>query len=243
MAESWGQLQNQELAEKIISPLTQLTQYSNFHLSRGKTEFVGPTVAGEIRELCGVRLTHLNMLELPDMIDSCLPAEFAKNGYHTVALHAAIGSIYWRHSWYPKIGFMETRFKEDGRWKSECKSFPGSCDAELAKVDIPELLSSQNPVFIYWLTLNSHQPYRQEDIRDTYFDCAEFSLIPGSEACRMLQLHAQFFSDLADALSNKKIQPVEVLVVGDHPPPLINTREAEKLIKPNEVPWLHFVLD
>lgn len=243
VAESWGEFYNYALTDKILEPLTQLSRLSHTGLTKGTTEFVGPTVAAEMRELCGVKLKHLNMLELPDDVNGCLPQKFQDHGFHTVALHAALGSIYWRRDWYPKVGFMETRFKEDGRWQSECKSFPGSCDAELAQVDIQELLKGKKPAFIYWLTLNSHQPYRSEDIRGEYFNCPEFGLANDGEACRMAQLHAQFFSDLADALSGDDIQPVEVLIVGDHPPPLINMNEADKLINFSGVPWLYLALD
>lgn len=244
MAESWGVFRDPALAEVITRPIRLLAEENRSVLEEGTLHFIGATVAAEVRELCGVSLLHLNMRELRDDVPLCLPQLFRMNGYRTISLHAALGSIYGRRSWYPKIGFDETRFKEQGRWSSECKSFPGACDSELARADLKELLAqSDEKIFIYWLTLNSHQPYRGEDIRQQWVSCPQYDIALDSEACRMVQLHAQFFADLATALRQAGPPSIELMIVGDHRPPLLNTKDASALVTLDSVPWLHLTLN
>lgn len=243
VAESWGVFQDPDLADAVIRPLSNVLANHGVNIEQGVLGFLGSTVAAEFRELCRVSLIHLNTRELRHDMPDCLPALYKMNGYKTVAVHAAIGSTYYRRSWYPKVGFDEMRFKEDGRWTSKCRSFPGSCDSEIVAKDIRQLLGEQGEShFIYWLTLNSHQPYRSDDIRKLWVDCTHYGIKSESEGCRMVQLHAQFFNDLAVVLASFHDRSVEVLIVGDHVPPLVNAGEARELVKEAVVPWLHFVL-
>src|SRR5690606_17434191 len=111
----------------------------------------------------------------------------------TLAIHGASGVMYDRVHWYPRVGFDETVFFESRRWQRRCYSFPGACDDELIG-EIGRFLEGKEKAFVYWLTLNSHAIYDERDIRIWGFDCAGHGIPEGSQTCRNLSLHYQFFT-------------------------------------------------
>ena len=58
------------------------------------------------------------------------------------------------------------------------------------------------------------------------------------DACHNAQLQTQFFDDLAQLVEQPEMQGVEVMVVGDHQPPVWG--EEINHIKPLTVAYLHF---
>ena len=58
--------------------------------------------------------------------------------------------------------------------------------------------------------------------------------------CRNFSLQAQFFDGLAELLKQPEMSGTEVLVVGDHSPPVVNLGETFKYMKQGEVAWVHF---
>ena len=96
---------------------------------------------------------------------------------------------------------------------------------------------SQN-LFFYWMTLTSHQPYDKQDIFNKRFECEKFELSENDDLCRNTRLHTQFFDDLAKLIQKPQMQGVEVIVVGDHQPPIFGY--DIKHIHSLSVSYLHF---
>ncbi len=239
VAESWGSFQDEDVQRAIVAPVLARKAHMEW-LERGDMNFQGATVAAEFRELCGSRPNHFNLKVVEEGFDTCLPRKLSANGYATAAVHGAAGLMYDRVYWYPRAGFDELHFRETDAWKSRCYSFPGVCDREIGKRYIRTAFAGPEKRFIYWLTLNSHAIYDRRDLHGSFFDCAKHDVPIDSDVCRMAELHAQFFHDLADILADESMQGVEVLVVGDHAPPLMEVRDFERYVKPGTVSWLHF---
>lgn len=239
IAESLGVPKNKSVLQEIIAPLINHTELRNFKIN--SQTYVAPTVHAELRELCKVQAQNLNLKKLENGFEQCLPHKFKKLGYETTAMHGALGLMYDRKYWYPRAGFDNVIFQETKLWKTRCYSFPGVCDEELI-LEIPKQFSRTKPQFFYWLTLNSHAIYDSRDIKIDQFDCMKFNIKPNLESCRNLKLQAQFFFHLAKVLKQPQMRGVDVIVVGDHTPAILNQSEKEEIFDGNNVLILNFTV-
>lgn len=235
VAESWGQSIDPRVRDKLLEPLTVL---SGRRLEQGEVKPTGMTLAGELRELCHLVPTHYNLKPVEKGFERCLPNQLRTAGYETLSLHAATGMMYDRIYWYPRVGFDRSVFFESRFWPRRCYSFPGGCDADMFD-ELHSFFQEPGKRFLYWLTLNSHAPYDVRDIRNDRFDCAEFEIESSSEVCRNLKLQAQFFEGLASALDQEMMRDVQVIVVGDHEPVIMNVAEKNKYFVSGRVPWVY----
>lgn len=234
VSESWG-VTDGKLQEAILAPILDLRK--NFtDWKQGSIDFRGITVQAEMRELCQLYPLHFNFEEHAGELKQCLPNLLKMKGYKTYAFHGAAGLMYDRVKWYPDIGFENMTFFESHVWPRRCYSFPGACDSDMVGY-IKRSLEERGKVFSYWLTLNSHYMYDKRDILSSYLDCERFDLKAGSQSCRNLKLHAQFFNDLAALLKSSVMKDVRVVVVGDHEPPITNLEEKERYFTEGKVPW------
>ena len=241
VAESWGELRNTEAQKTVLSGLTeQQEKFESIHYGAFQTS--GATVAGELRELCALGLENdgfaLKQLGKSQFV-SCLPSQLAQKGYQTYALHGTSGLLYDRTDWYKKAGFQHTLFGENFLNLRRCTAFKGVCDSELMNVVGQSFQQNvQKKIFFYWMTLTSHQPYSEKDIKNHRFDCKKYNMKETGDACHNAQLQAQFFDDLAQLIQKPEMQGVEVMVVGDHQPPVWG--DEIQYIRPLMVSYLHF---
>ena len=242
VAESWGELRNPQAQREVLNKI--YAQQENFDfIHTGTMRTVGATVAGELRELCGLKLVAnsgfaLGQLEY-EQYAGCLPNLFKANNYQTIALHGTSGLLYDRVEWYPKAGFQHTLFGEHFMQLRRCAAFKGVCDSVLMD-EVSRIFSKyqQDKLFFYWMTLTSHQPYAKQDIHNQRFDCQKFAINPKSDVCHNAQLQTQFFDDLAQMIKKPEMQGVEIVVVGDHQPPMWGEDDISQII-PWKVSWLH----
>lgn len=234
IAESWGVPKNPAIQKQLLHPILLAPVFVR---SQGYVRASGMTLAGELRELCGARPTTYNLKNLTQGFEKCLPNQLSNAGYITLSLHGAGGAMYDRMHWYPRAGFQSSSFFEHRATLNRCYSFPGSCDLDLL-ADVSTFFAKPGKRFLYWLTLNSHAPYDARDIRKNSFNCSDFRVPNDSESCRNLKLQAQFFDGLAKLISDKKLRDVEVIIVGDHAPVLLQQGEKNRIFEPNKVPWL-----
>ena len=241
VAESWGELRNAEAQKAVLSSIDVQQEKFEF-ISHGTFKTSGATVAGELRELCGLELQNegfaLKKLN-KKQFEGCLPYQLAQKGYATFALHGTSGLLYDRTDWYKKAGFQQTWFGENFMGLQRCTAFKGVCDSELMHVVGQTFKTNfKHKVFFYWMTLTSHQPYSEKDIHNHRFDCKKYNMKATGDACHNAQLQTQFFDDLAKLIQKPEMQGVEVMVVGDHQPPMWGN-EIEH-IRPLTVAYLHF---
>ncbi len=241
IAESWGLSKDPAVIKQQISALATSANVRQLRLSA--INAVGTTAAGELRELCGRIPTRLNFRQMSaQAVGECLPAKLAKQGYKTVALHAAFGVMYRRQSWYPVVGFDDLVFRETLPFTgTQCYSFPGYCDRDLLGTVRSKL--NQDKVFLYWLTLNSHIPYDRRDVAN-YREalCRKaFGDVYSDQLCGYQNLHVQFFENLAKLAEEESFKGVEVVVVGDHAPIFYNSASRARF-EQEQVPVLHFTV-
>lgn len=241
VAESWGVLNNTQAQNDILKKIYTLKPNFKF-IHNGIFETSGATVAGELRELCNLRISNngfaLSKTE-QQKFENCLPNQLASKGFKTYALHGTSGLLYDRTNWYKKAGFQQTWFGENFIGLRRCTAFKGVCDSELmTKVGQTFKQNDNHKIFFYWITLTSHQPYSEKDIINQRFDCKKYQMKENGDACNNSKLHTQFFDDLANLIQKPEMKGVEVMVVGDHQPPMWGS-EIEH-VKPLTVSYLHF---
>lgn len=233
VAESWGLPRDERIQEAILAPLQQLKLE---RMQYGQIAPRGTTVAGELRELCHLYPEHYNLAQVAQGFESCLPNILRDKGFTTVSLHGATRLMYDRHHWYPRAGFDQSVFFEDRIWPRRCYSFPGACDLDIF-TEVKRYFNGEGRRFLYWLTLNTHGPYDLRDLEHDVFDCKAYGLRAQSESCRNFKLQAQFFSGLAKLLQMESMKGVEFVVVGDHPPMLLDAGEKDKVFQ-GDVPFI-----
>jgi len=234
LVESWGVPLNHDIENALLAPLREIPATA---FETGHTNFDGFTIDGELRELCRLKALHFNLREVKKGFENCLPKRLKAAGYKTAAMHGATSMMYDRRHWYPRAGFDEMTFFEDKVWPRRCYSFPGACDLDM----LPELenfFSQPGKRFMYWLTLNTHAPYDVRDLRADRFDCVAYGIGEDTESCRLLKLQADFFAGVAQQLRSDAMKGVDVIIVGDHAPKLMNIEEKRENFAIDSVPWV-----
>ena len=66
------------------------------------------------------------------------------------------------------------------------------------------------------------------------------SQLSKGDICNNMRLETQFFDDLAELIQQPEMKGVEVVVVGDHMPPIMGDVPLYKNLRWQEVSWLHF---
>ena len=242
VVESWGQPLNNTIQEEVIKKLK--AQKDRFvFFEQGSFPFRGFTVEGELRELCQLHPSTVDLYQINTGFQNCLPNILKKQGYKTQSIHGGNSQMYAMQSWYPKAGFQQRFFKDDLNIPAHCIAFDGICDWDILPF-IKQSFAKNEKIFNYWLTLTAHHSYFTHDIHNTRFKCSKYNISKNSDACHNLMLHAQFFDYIAELVESKEMQNVEVIIVGDHPPPLFKAEEIAvyktKEMPDGKVSWLHF---
>lgn len=234
VVESWGAVKDPALQKTLIAPLASHTYNIAQH---GEINFTGVTLGGELRELCHLHPNHFNLSEQLIGFEDCLPNRLKKLGYATKGMHGAVSLMYDRRKWYPRAGIDDPIFFESKAWPRRCYSFPGACDIDMLG-ELETFFSLSGKRFFYWLTLNSHSRYDPRDIKLDKFNCQKYLIPTDSESCRNLKLQAQFFYSLSKSLEKLSMRDIDIIIVGDHTPVIMNLSEKHQVFKDGTVPWL-----
>ena len=225
VVESWGLLQDAQLAQAITVPFDDPRIAQRYLVSSGGVPFTGLTVPGEARELChstaGFGIIHPNA----EQDKRCLPGFFNARGYESFAVHGYVGQMFYRSSWYSTLGFDHTWFEADLKTAglASCHgAFPGICDSSIAAWIGESLLTGDKvkPRFIYWVTLNSHVPVpAHPDLPDDGV-CATSSELRNSAAlCSWFQIERAVQQSVQKVALQTTYRPTVFILVGDHAPP------------------------
>jgi sulfatase-like protein len=240
MVESLGYVLDPAARNRIAAPLYDATIAKDYVVTAGHTAYYGATTSGEMRELCNTRTFYAEFVFKDG--ESCLPSLLATRGYSSIAVHAFSGEMFQRSKWYPIVGFDQELFGDDliKATHRVCGSaFRGACDADLAPLIAAasrRAALSERPRFIYWLTLNTHVPVAPGEAL-TDFHCERDDNGFGvPSVCRMAELWHDVFNVVATIARDPAIAPAEILVVGDHAPPLWS-RRGRAQFAPGEVAW------
>jgi Sulfatase len=249
LLESWGLATDEQLNKAFQATYSQAGVSERYRVEAGHVPFFGGTVAGESRELCRTSAAFHLLSASAEELNSCLADRLKGTGYHTVALHGMDGDMFNRSVWYQTMGFQETLFKDDFEQMGlpDCNgAFRGTCDSSLADWIGRRLESpSQQPLFMYWVTLNSHLPVvTPSGLADAAPCPANLSLGsenlsfgPDTTLCSWYQLVQNVHRNVAKLAMGKLSRPTIFIVVGDHAPPFGNA-ERRRLFSQTEVPYL-----
>ncbi|MBG6177879.1 phosphoglycerol transferase MdoB-like AlkP superfamily enzyme [Labrenzia sp. EL_208] len=243
MVEGLGAFSSPEHQKTVWGPLLDEEIGAMYAIKQGTTQYFGSTTSGEARELCNLRADYRDFRD--KKFADCLPKWALESGYKTAAFHAFTNEFFERKDWFPKIGFEELFFLENraGLNPSELLSlcgitFRGLCDADVSR-SVEAYLTGEEaqPKFAYWLTLNSHKPVMPGEVPER-LGCEDGGVFGDQELCRMSEQWLNISHLVKEIALNENLRETEVLLVGDHHPPLFN-RKARKLFEPGQVAWLH----
>jgi Sulfatase len=240
IVESLGYLNDPKLRKLIAAPLSDPAVTSKYKVTSGDATYYGSTTSGEMRELCETRSFYAKYA--PKYGYSCLPDLLSRRGYVSLAVHAFSGGMFERSSWWPQVGFNKEVFGRQilKQTRRECGSvFRGACDADMDPViakAAQELAPADHPRFIYWLTLNTHIPVAP-GFSGTDFHCARRGgPYHQVTVCRMAELWHDLFGSISRLALDPRVGPADILVVGDHSPPLWSKR-GRAMFAPGKVAW------
>lgn len=240
IVESLGYMLDPKARERIAAPLYDPEIAKDYVLTAGHTVYYGSTTSGEMRELCDTRTFYSDYVYKHGQ--SCLPDVLDKRGYTSLAFHAFAGGMFERKDWYPKVGFNKEMFGDQivKRTKRVCGSaFKGACDADMAPVIEDASLhaaKSGKPRFIYWLTLNTHIPVAPGEALTNFHCSRDDNGFGQTTVCRMAQLWHDVFRVVKNVALDPAVGPADILVVGDHAPPLWSKRGRAQFAA-GEVAW------
>ncbi|WP_417608963.1 sulfatase-like hydrolase/transferase [Parasphingorhabdus sp.] len=235
---------NKAMSDKLFAKYKSSAVKARYDVSQGTSLYYNSTTAGEMRELCGRWGDYYELLKTDNpAVLNCLPAQLAKKGYATQAMHSFKGPFFKRETWYPKIGFQKREFAVDleERGAEKCGGvFAGACDRQVPKMLADNLKKATQPTFQYWLTLNSHLPVPTE-LNLHSGNCEDVSIELARDypmICRQFAIFDDIDKALIKEITAKDFPETDILLVGDHMPPFFD-RHHRSQFDPERVPWLY----
>ena len=224
--------------------------YENFSSGLVKVPtFGGGTVRSEFEMLTGLSMGFFPVGEIPNNnVLKRMPVEslayiLKDIGYTTSAVHNHTGNFYNRDLIYKNLGFENYVSKEYmTKFKNDTTYAPDILNLDTIKT----LLESDEPQFIYNVTVESHSPYNHDYTRDNRTVSGDFS----EETLNQLEHYAskvegvdEYIGSLIDYLSSID-EPTIVLMFSDHLPQLdAITDEDEDFVGDNKYNTQYFIWD
>ncbi|MGH7639136.1 MAG: sulfatase-like hydrolase/transferase [Gemmatimonadaceae bacterium] len=207
--------------EQIWAPFMTEAIGKRYDVRTGEVPFLGATTAGEFREMCGIRMTHLTVRGAT--LPPCLPNQLQSLGYETFGMHGYNGMLFQRLEWYPRVGFERMEFDDDISKRpniARCgRLFHGVCDSTALSLVREELTRDpERKQFVYWLTLTSHFPLGSAEFGsegcNAVGDAGEIPLV-----CQLWTALWPALTGLAEMAGDTTVPPAWYIIVGDHMPP------------------------
>lgn len=244
VVESYGSSISDKLRFRLAEPFERPALKRRYEIRHGEIPFLGSTVPGEIRELCGQRIASPSSLGRVDFAN-CLPMALRNEGYETIAIHGFSSHMFGRNSWYPQLGFEKIMFAGDIEAEGGVERcghvFRGICDTHdvfLIKNELAKTGSKRQ--FIYWLTLNSHLPVAHDTALERDLDCPEMLGVGNDQdVCRLNKIFLGLFENIAD-IAEKSKDDLRIILVGDHSPPFLALSDRA-LFKAGVVPFVELI--
>lgn len=226
VVESFGYIKNNSIRNWIYQPLNN-SKFSSKYLS---LPFKGATTSGEIRALCSINASYLNVHNAN--LSSCLPRKLSNLGWKTIGYHGFSKSMFNRDKWWYELGLQELYFSGSIPSSSVCGSlFKGVCDRDVIIFAAQKLVEKN--VFSYVLTLDTHLPVTQIDVDDDLKQMCNKNNIH-SIPCMHFQNIRNTLTQIINSSVGLKNLPF-IIIVGDHAPPFV-TREYRDLFSFSNVP-------
>lgn len=208
----------------------------NWTITSGSVMQNGSTTQAELRELCHTQLPYRDFFEPSPAAQNCLPNRAHENGLRTEAYHGYMSGFFSRARWWPAVGLRDIHFAERLERLPTCGTvWEGVCDRALVALLRTQLATQQQPTLFYLLTLNTHVPVSRLE-HSSPFPCDGGGLFQSEDICHMAAMWADLFKDISDLTTLESGAPLNILIVGDHPPPLWSRKDRALFVQ-GEVPW------
>lgn len=243
LTESWGRSLKGSINQAETAPYLdpELTEMYDVHM--GTVPFFGPTTHGETRELCGDSRGRPGPANASAAkYDSCWPGRLSHNGYRAVAVHGFSPTMFERASWYRQLGFSETAFLPELQQSGAAMcdgAFPGACDADVAKW-IGNRLEKEGtgpPLFVHWVTLNSHLPVADVPGVEAQSGCRRAGIDGAASLCAWFNRVLMVHESVREVALRRDNRPTVFVIVGDHAPPFLDPA-IRRQFSQSEVPWV-----
>lgn len=239
LVESLGCLKADPGRRKLFAPLWALE--AKYEIESGEIQFHGNTCQGEMRELTWRVPQGLVDRNAPRL---SLPNWFLTRGYRTLAIHGFTGRFGDRLAWYPLVGFSQALFLDDffaanPNLELQGSLFQGASDRLTAEEVHKHLLIASRahiPLFLHWMTLSSHFPVDSsyaEACRPLWF---QLEGVP-STICALERIQGDTINLISRIAVDPKLAPTDIIVVGDHPPPLPSLQDRQCYVE-GQVPYV-----
>lgn len=242
LIESWGLPIDEGDRAKITTLISKRAYQSGWSAQIGSTVFEGSTTSAELRELLSVsgNFRYLLNADSAKMMESIFSIK-KKQGFTTMAVHSFSGRMFWRVGWWKNLGIDSVFFLEDVVKRKKLKVQSLNYSTPFASLNDEDSYSFITRVsapqsrkrFVYFLTENSHLPFRQGKIKDTGISQFENKLSEeGNNQLARIQELLFFFME-----SKLSKEWSKILIVGDHVPPFTNNADRH-FYSPTCVPYL-----
>jgi len=239
VVEAMGQFRDPAKQALLLRSFRDADLLKRYKVSIGNSTYYGSTTAAEMRELCNTRKSYLDVARDDSIV--CLPKLMDERGYRTISLHNFTSAFFGRADWYPKLGFEKRIFGQDlaGISQRRCGGpFRGFCDSDLIPLIGKELRAAKEPTFLYWMTLSTHVPIAPHEGTPRLGCADKGGAIGNAEVCYMTEMWIDVLDGIAKLTAG--IPPTEILIVGDHAPPLWS-KAGRELFTPGKVTWIRLM--
>ena len=236
VVEAMGEFQDPAKQAILLQSFRNADLLKNYQVSIGDSTYYGSTTAAEMRELCNTRKSYMEVAKDDSIV--CLPKMMDQRGYRTISLHNFTSAFFGRANWYPKLGFEKRIFGQDlvGVAQRKCGGpFRGACDVDLIPLIGKELRAAKQPTFFYWMTFSTHVPIALHEGTPRLQCDNNGGAIGHIRVCNMTEMWIDLLEGLAKLTAD--IPPTEILIVGDHAPPLWS-KAGRELFIPGKVTWI-----
>ena len=222
--ESFGTAKESAFDDVEIAPLQQILG-EEYVIERSRHAFKGATLAGEIRELCGLEISGTpSASEAKALRTRCVPAHLLQEGYETLGIHGNSRFFYNRTEVYRAIGFNEVLFFDDlksrGHQVCRTRAFSGICDSETVRAAL-EFLAKHPKAFAHVMTLDTHFPLGTRKPNDDVCTAGKYS----KDLCLYQNQVAMVLGEIAEAVARSPAKPDLIYIFGDHAPPYVMAAE------------------
>ena len=193
-----------------------------------ESQYSSGTLGGELREMCGIKLSHLNVIDNIAEFEYCLPNILKLSGWRTTVVHPGPRGIYNRPNVYRDIGFENYYASEQFKDVDSCGGgWAGApCDALIISYKLEKLIDPDRKNLLYYLSINSHHPYNNDNQEIQV--CRSLGIQIGRECEYFSHLRSTFIA-IVDFI---KRNDGYYYIVGDHAPPGIDSRFVSKGLIP-----------
>jgi len=226
LTESWGLALDLRINLALESPYRNSRIQQAYRVEMGTVPFDGGTTSGETRELCGNSRGYSSQSDAADYFSGCWPSRLAAVGYRTVAVHGFTPTMFNRETWYRRFGFDQSAFlpQLEQAGVALCEgAFLGACDAGVAHWIGGRLTGQRDvrPLFVHWVTLNSHLPIAPVDDGNSTEECAQVGIDRERSLCSWFVHVGRVHASVAELALMANLRPTIFVIVGDHAPPFL----------------------